>query len=715
MDRIFIAAEIALMLVSLTPVIAVAQGTPSTIRTPFPITMQFSPVPNGKGWKGEAAPLSDRIIHDTIDNMIEHGVTGLYCPVSVYSPFSITADDAKKVVDYAQSRGMFVTYQTGGLELFSRAMPPEICMYSPKYAPAVRKNVESALAALKDYPNVYNVFCYMDEPFHQMVTSFGYNEEVKAEFKKRYSYELPPDLDSIRDNPKVWLDVINFRADYFPDGWRQVYKIIKEINPNFNVIMTHDSHNTFGGAVESDGEIGVDDVFHWGGDFADTFVFDIYPYMMFDFRYGECSKVMKPRISQSHYAFAHMRNLARAYGKEMGFWFGTYNAAWFKDYLGSDLKAKYWAEREMSATAVAQGANFLLSGYEIPEDARHWDELGKGLRQIQKAGPGLQKAPKVKAKACFLFPRTQYIQLQEEYFNVGLAYELFLRAFGELDLLHEEQIKDDKLDGYRILCLFDIELLPKQYAERIAEFVRKGGIVIADCVPRMDSYKEPMDVMEKLFGVEDAVTSRIKRTGLWLPCRALPPGWIRPQQPGCDETPIKDTVKGKALGQSFDMIVVSPRPCKVTTGGILLKTASGQPALVHRKVGRGHVFLLGFCTQDSYFQTWKDNDGSSREQLRALFKGITDRIGLRSHVHSSNPDIEASLRANTKAGYLFVIDHESPDSMTTIRLADLPFPVERIVDLDNDRPVAFEQSDGFAEFRIEVPQGTTKILRLLPK
>jgi hypothetical protein len=127
MDRLIITVGIILMLVSLTPVIAVAQGTPSTIRTSFPITMQFSPVPNGNGWKGEAAPLNDPIIHDTIDNMIEHGVTGLYCPVSVYSPFSITADDAKKVADYAQSRGMLVTYQTGGLELFGRAMPPEIC------------------------------------------------------------------------------------------------------------------------------------------------------------------------------------------------------------------------------------------------------------------------------------------------------------------------------------------------------------------------------------------------------------------------------------------------------------------------------------------------------------------------------------------------------------------------------------------------------------
>jgi len=690
-----------MMLLGFVPALAAKEKKTFTTLGSFPITMQFSAVPDGKGWKGGENPLTEQAMRDTVENMIAHGVTGVYAPES--RPY---------VTDYAQSRGMYVTYNTGGLELFGRYPAPSICVYSPKYPEAVRKNVENALAPLKNYTHLYNVFCYQDEPFHATIHSFGYNDEVKAEFKKRYGYDLPPDVDSIRDNPKVALDVLNFRSDYFPDGWRQVYKIIKETNPNFKVIMTHDSHNTFGGSVKSDGEIAIDDVFHWGGDFADIFVFDIYPYMMFDFRYGEPSKLMKPRMSQLHYAFGQMRNLTSTYGKELGFWFGTYNGAWFKDFLGPDLKAKHWAERETSATAVAQGSNFILSGFEIPEDAGHWEALGEGLRLIQKAGPGLLKAPKVKAKACFLFPRTQHILLQEEYWNVALSYELFLRAFGELDILHEEQIKDDKLDGYQILCLFDIKLLPKQYAERIAQFVRKGGIVVADCVPRMDSLKQPMDVMNELFGVQDAVTSRINRTGLWFPCRRLDPGWIRPQEPGADETPTKDAVKGKALGQAFDMTIVSPRPCKVTNGEVLLKTASGQPALIHRKVGKGQVFLLGFCMQDSYFQTWKDNDENSKEQLRGLLKAITDEAGVRSHVYSSNPDIEASIRANSKEGYLFIIDHESPSPLTRIRLADLPFPVETVVNVADGKPIAFEKKDGAAELQVQLPQGETRIFRV---
>ena len=88
-----------------------------------------------------------------------------------------------------------------------------------------------------------------------------------------------------------------------------------------------------------------------------------------------------PRISQMHYSFAQMRNLTRTYGKELGFWVGTYNPQWFKAFMDSTLRAIYWTEREMSATAVAQGADFLLNGYHIPIDARHWDSFGEGNRR----------------------------------------------------------------------------------------------------------------------------------------------------------------------------------------------------------------------------------------------------------------------------------------------------------------------------------------------
>lgn len=679
----------------------------------FPITVQWSPLPNRHPAINSSQKPADKHLLAKMNDIIEHGFTGLQYPLHLPRAESVAG------LRDVQARDMFLTYnrtfEKGGVENFGRKSPPPISVFSPRYAEAVRKNVIAAFAPVKGIPNIYNVFCYHDEPFHAGPESFDYSEDVKRAFKKRYGYGLPPDIESARKNPRVWLDVINFRSHEFPVGWRQAYKIIKQIEPNVRVIITDDSHSAFGGGVRSNSKMAVDDVFYWGADFADTFVFDIYPYMMFDFRYGECGKLRKPRLSQMHYAFGQMRNLTYTYGKELGFWFGTFNKRWFAKFMGPKLKAQYWIERETSFTAVAQGANFLITGYEIPEDACHWKSLGEGLRVIQKAGTGLLKAPKKKAKACFMFPRTQYIQLQEEYWNVGLSYELFLRAFGELDVLHEKQVWEGSLDEYQILALFDVRLLPDNVARRIEGFVRRGGTVISDCVPNLNADMKPSRIMGDLFGVRDAVTRRIRRSGIWVPT-LVNPHWFIPPLPGNSESAVvKGRVSGTAFNRRFDFRIVSPRQCKAVAGEVLLETASGHPALVRRHVGEGQVFLLGFCVQDSYFQTWKDSDSGSRAQLRDILYRITESAGIRSHIYSSNPDIEAALRINSEEGYVFVINHEAKSSETHVRLADLEFMLDRVIDLTRGGTVGFDRTSDGASFDITVSQTEPRLLHLLPR
>jgi len=684
----------------------------NTTKTPdfFPIAVQFSPVPSGRGWDGKEGPLSEQTIRDTIDNLIAHGFTAIYLPTR--RPKA----EEDQILSYAQSRGMVITWETGGLEGFGREQPPKPSVYSPEYAQTVRSNVERVLATAQNIPRLHSVFAFQDEPFHWGPKSFATDPEVKAEFKKRYGYDLPTDINAVRNDPKKWLDVINFQSDGFPDGWRQVYKAVKQVNPNFKVIMTHDSHNTFGAGYSSHSELFIDDVFHWGGDFADLFVFDIYPYMMFDFRFGEPAKLPKPRISQMHYSIAQMRNLTRAYGKELGFWVGTYSPAWFKPYMSPEREASYWSEREMSTTAVAAGANYLLTGFNVPSDTRHWDSFGDGLRLIQKAGKAILESPKKKARAAMLFPRTQLIQVQEEYFNVGLSFELFLRAFGELDILHEEQIKDDQLDGYQALVLFDVSLLPTDVATRIASFVEKGGVVIADCVPSMDANKQPNNTMEQLFGVNQAKTGRIRRSGHWVPVNSKEGNWANRPESAPDESKFtSDALRGTALGQTLDLTLISPRSANVTTGEVLLKTAAGQPAVVHRKVGKGHVYLLGFCLQDTYFKTWQDGKPAAREQLAGLLRGMTDAAGVRAHVRSSNADIEASIRSNATEGFLFVINHEATVPETVIQLSDLGFDIGQITDVTDGQAIPVTRKDGFVELTLSVPVGQTRLLHVTAK
>ena len=276
------------------------RGAPAEEIGFFPAVTQFSPVPAGPGWHGEDGPLSEEILRATVDNLWEHGFRGIMVPT--HRP----ATEEAVILAHAGSKGMIFTWEVGALERFWRTEPPEPCVYSPGYADAVRAAAQQALAPLKDLTGVYNALIYQDEPFHWGPQSFGYNAEVKAEFARRYGYDLPPDLESIRGDARKWADVLNFRSSYFPDGWRQVYGIVKEIAPQLRTTLTHDSHNTFGGGCTSHAELALDDVFHWGGDFADLFIYDIYPYMMFDFRFGRMGQVAKPRMSQTHYSFAEI-------------------------------------------------------------------------------------------------------------------------------------------------------------------------------------------------------------------------------------------------------------------------------------------------------------------------------------------------------------------------------------------------------------------------
>jgi hypothetical protein len=126
--------------------------------------------------------------------------------------------------------------------------------------------------------------------------------------------------------------------------------------------------------------------------------------------------------------------------------------------------------------------------------------------------------------------------------------------------------------------------------------------------------------------------------------------------------------------------------------------------------------LLGFCVQDTYFKMWEDNLPAARDQLAGLLRAITRQAGVRSHVWCSNPDIEAAIRANHREGFLFVINHEAPSAEAVVRLADLDFPIARLVNLADNASVPFTRdADGAIELKLTVPLGETRLLNVLPQ
>ena len=132
-------------------------------------------------------------------------------------------------------------------------------------------------------------------------------------------------------------------------------------------------------------------------------------------------------------------------------------------------------------------------------------------------------------------------------------------------------------------------------------------------------------------------------------------------------------------------------------------------------MGKGRAFLLGCCCQDTYFKTWQDNKPAARDQLAGLLYRMTQAAGVQAHVRSSNPDIEASVRAKEAEGFSFVINHEAAQPDVVIRLADLGFEIGQIVDLANGQAVRFTTQQGYVELSVSVPIGQTRLLHLLRK
>ena len=115
--------------------------------------MQLSPLPHEGARLPKALPDSMPALRIMIDEMIDHGVTALQCPLP------LPEDLGKQVETYAQQRGMGITYYIEhGIEGFKRDKPPEVSLYSAQYRAELAKRVAARLAPLATYPNLINVF-----------------------------------------------------------------------------------------------------------------------------------------------------------------------------------------------------------------------------------------------------------------------------------------------------------------------------------------------------------------------------------------------------------------------------------------------------------------------------------------------------------------------------------------------------------------------------
>jgi hypothetical protein len=104
---------------------------------------------------------------------------------------------------------------------------------------------------------------------------------------------------------------------------------------------------------------------------------------------------------------------------------------------------------------------------------------------VQPLGPTLKQVPAVKSDVAFLESFTSFAFTSRSTWGYAGGwpadvYFALQHAHLQPEVIYEQQLLRDGLDGYRVLVLADCEVLTREVVERIQAFQQAGGIVIGD-------------------------------------------------------------------------------------------------------------------------------------------------------------------------------------------------------------------------------------------
>ncbi|HET8637892.1 MAG TPA: hypothetical protein VFL96_13675, partial [Acidobacteriaceae bacterium] len=102
-----------------------------------------------------------------------------------------------------------------------------------------------------------------------------------------------------------------------------------------------------------------------------------------------------------------------------------------------------------------------------------------------------------------------------------------------------------------------------------------------------------------------------------------------------------------------------------------------------------------------------------RAALVRLIRAVTKRAAVAPNIFSSNPVIEACLRANEQDAYVLVINHEAEQPRTSVRIENPKFGVKEIFNLTENRKQDFQKTGEAIAFDIEAPRERPQLLHLL--
>lgn len=425
-----------------------------------------------------------------VDDLVAHGFnTVAYGGLRYFrewEPLPHRFELLNAVERYAQSKDLAVIYEYENFHHVGRRARTEPCVFAPEYGEDLARRLQGMLAAGAAVPRLLSVKI-TDEPFANQ-NNLDYCAHCQRAFRERYGEPLRRREEISEDDLLGRLHFNEFVSAYVRTGYQQSQALKQAAGNPFDLLLTYCSPAYGYGRPDR----GLEDALEWSR-CADRIDFDVYPY------FYPASQVI--RMVQVHYCFGLHRHFARFLGRPMGFYVELDDRNYPLQINPKEASA------ECAYTALGQGADYLNSfihaAFGTGNDARpeRWDHLGRALRQIRNLAPLLNRVDKAVAPIALFFPHTQWFATNRP-FALAYAYQLVLRAFGECDFLHEKIARERGMGDLRALLLLETEILPDDLAALIADFVRKGGLLLCDQVPTRNERGEPCRLPPDLFGGE---------------------------------------------------------------------------------------------------------------------------------------------------------------------------------------------------------------------
>ncbi len=565
--------------------------------------------------------------------------------------------------------GKYALFGTEGVKRW-----PQICYNSKGYLDFCMAQLEEIMA------NYEMDAIWIDMLNYQYITMVCFCDKCKRRFKELYGHDdlpLKPSWD------RVWRDFLDFRFNANYEFATKLTDKIKKLNPE--IVVAYNFH----AAPRENWLEGEKPVMH--SSYSDYSVGQIMPFM-----YG----AMYPR-----YIPKYLRCLQQGKPVEAL----TFRFNQFHDYTTKPKAQFIW--EIMSAAANGASVTTVDQPFHTGElDENTYETIGEGYRFL-KSRKNLYKGEDIKF-ICLYFSqksRDYYARNNKEAFLLPFngAIKMLVEEHYPIDILFDENIVSDNLNGYEVLILPNVAILDEVEIEKIKGFIKNGGILIASDETslydkngdRLDNYR-----LAELFGVDYRGKNKFSHNFFKVP-KEYSDGIgdnysILIDGPG---NLVRVNNKDTQVSGTLEIPFYEASDAMFFSHNIHPPWKGVGPSLIFNKYQKGKVFFLPFKIFRSYANKY------TIPEHRKFIRNIIESLNIELPIKISCPlNVDTIIKEDSYNYYIHLIGYNPTNQICTFT-ANPEKPI--ITPLMMEEPLIYK-----AEIKINAPfkdyeiEGKSKIL-----